>query len=164
MKGDCSHDTARTYRCYSYCCTKKREQQVQQIKKDEDEYNAALEAVLALRPRVSELIELANQVLESGLEFPKEGTCYRKFFSDGIRHKIGFMGNGIQPISYIGIYNGGACGPWDFYIDGAICFARHGKTKEVGKPNIHMLNKFQNGFPVFESEFLAWIDSFASNT
>lgn len=137
---------------------KKKEQEAQKKEKDNEKYNAALEAVLELRPRVAELIELANQVLESGLEFPKEGSCYRKFFSDGIRHKIGFMGHGMQPIRYIGIYNGGACGPWNFYINGSDGFAKHEKTKETGKPDIYTLNIFQKGFSTFEAEFLAWVD------
>ena len=137
---------------------RKKEQEAQKKEKDIEKYNAALEAVLALRPRVAELIELANQVLEAGLKFPKDGDRYRKFFSDGIRHKIGFMEHEKQPIRYIGIYNGGACGPWDFYIDGSAGFAEHEKTKERGKPDIYTLNKFQKDFSTFEAEFLAWVD------
>lgn len=142
---------------------KKKEQETQKKEKDIEKYNTALEAVLALRPRVAELIELANQVLDSGLEFPKEDAYYRRFFSDGIRHKIGFMGHGKQPIRYVGIYNGGANGPWDFYVDGSACFAEHEKTKETGKPDAYTLYKFQSGFPAFESEFLEWIDKLAND-
>lgn len=137
---------------------KKKAKEMQKKEEDNEKYNAALQAVLELRPRVAELIELANQVLESGLEFPKESDCYRKFFSDGIRHKIGFMGHGKQPICYIGIYNGGACGPWDFYIDRFASFVKHGKTEEIRTPDIYTLSEFQKGFSVFESEFLAWVD------
>ena len=91
--------------------------------------------------------------------------------AEGFYHYVGFMGRGrVNPITAVGIYNGGACGPYDFYaavgydqnsIDFYLLHEKNTTAEEEGpKPvkDTYMLEKFADQFPKFEHAFYAWIE------
>lgn len=71
------------------------------------------------------------------------------------------MRYGKGKCKYIGIYNGGYCGAWDFYTNGKETFLQHEKegVKKYYDIEINHLEKFLSEFDVFESTFYKWIDS-----
>ena len=86
--------------------------------------------------------------------------------ADGIYHKVGFihdrrfldsLDEKIQPIQFIGIEMGGACGEFNFLTDGVRVISES-ETKSQPVPVKH-LEKFLKEFPLFESALYAWIDA-----
>lgn len=130
-----------------------------------------LDKIEGFSHEIWELIELANACRAKGIKLPvgydgnydglkKYGYDYDAM-ADGIYHGVGFMENRIKGnIEYVGYYNGGACGPWDFYTDGVIAFCRHEKehnlTKEVSSKEC---KKFLTMFPRFRDAFYKWFDT-----
>ena len=124
-----------------------------------------------LTERISTLIVLANKCVEMGIKFPmssetnkygygKGGYSYN-FFADGIFHHVGFMGIEYKSkeIKYLGIYQGGACGKYDFYTNGKETFSLHEDTHLRSEAKIEHMEWFLKEFPVFEKAFYKWIDS-----
>lgn len=128
-------------------------------------YDLLIDKVRALKPRISELIETANECLEYGIEINKYAinrNCYSyvqgTFVSNGMYHRVGFILNSGH-ISYVGIINGGACGIYDFVTDGEkIAYVRQ-NSNDTRVPGIEDLEKFVNGFDEFEKQFYSYIDS-----
>ena len=127
-----------------------------------------LNKIFSLEERIHDLITLANECAKNGIKLPINtgkygyGTGYRdhNFYADGINHHVGFMGHGKGLCDYIGIYNGGFCGVWDFYTNGEEVFLKH-ETNGVIRYDVEInhLEKFLSDFDIFESAFYKWIDS-----
>lgn len=143
----------------------------------EEEDKAARAKVLKLNERVEGLLTVANKLREAGIALPERNTL-RQFgydydaVAEGFYHAVGFQHNTRIPkfdsrgklaeLVTIGFYNGGACGPWDF-------FYRPGAKPDVWLSNEHNrdyklnpssteYNKFLRQFPVFEEAFYKWLD------
>ncbi len=126
--------------------------------------------IYELKERIDDLIKLANYCIEKGVKIPEEegsfgvksGEKYgypHEFFAEGFYHHTGFMGRAKEPIKYLGIYNGGACGIYDFYTNGDETFSIHRKTKEITEAKIQDMKQFLSEFEQFESAFYNWIES-----
>lgn len=141
----------------------KRKKEERKLKQEKKEYDAALKSVMKLRPRVADLIELANQIFACGLEFPESkdlgdvSLCFYMNMTVPKKHKK-------QKISHVGMHRSSDYDSVDFLIDETTCFSIRTEKKKTKKekPNIHMLIRFSHDFPIFEEAFLSWIDSLAS--
>ena len=127
-----------------------------------------LNKISSLEERIHDLITLVNECAKIGIKLPANtekygyGTGYRShnFYADGIYHHVGFMGRKKEMCNYIGIYNGGFCGVWDFYTNGKEIFLKHEKDKSIRYDvEIYHLEKFLSEFDIFESAFYKWNDS-----
>lgn len=127
-----------------------------------------LNKISSLEERIHDLITLVNECVKNGINLPANtekygyGTGYRShnFYADGIYHHVGFMGRKKEMCNYIGIYNGGFCGTWDFYTNGKEIFLKHEKDKSIRYDvEIYHLESFLSEFDIFESAFYKWIDS-----
>jgi hypothetical protein len=127
-----------------------------------------LNKISSLEERIRDLITLVNECVKNGINLPANtgkygyGTGYRdhNFYADGINHHVGFMGHGKGLCDYIGIYNGGFCGVWDFYTNGEEVFLKHETNGFIRYDvEINHLQKFLSDFDIFESAFYKWIDS-----
>ncbi len=122
--------------------------------------------IKSLQDRIEALLIVINKCIELKVEIPdKYKTTYYgygnntvTFCADGFYHKVGFMGK-INPVKYIGFYNGGACGPWDFYTNGIETFNKHERTQEIREASLQDMKYFLNEFDIFEHAFYNWIDS-----
>lgn len=156
---------------------KNREEQRKKEEKQKRTLDEALDAVKKLAPRISMLLELANACKRAGIKFPTDTKKYGygeydgrrgyNFIADGIEHHVGFMErNGKEDFQYIGIYNGGYNGPYDFYVNqSGRCGQRpsaeySSNVTMVAADRIEYILKFLAEFDAFEAGFLNWIDSF----
>lgn len=149
-----------------------------QLSAEEKERFAVQEAtnkIKELSHEIWELIELANACRAKGIKLPGETAFYAELnkkalekygynygvWADGIYHGIGFMGKcSKETIQYVGYYNGGICGPWDFYTDGVVVFCKHEDEKNCMKePNSAECKKFLTMFPQFRDAFYKWFDT-----
>ena len=156
-------------------------------KKAEEEkakLDAAFQRCVALVDRIRNVIETANYIQDRGIRLP--GTDFKlgkygysgSIAAEGFYHYVGFMGHGrVKPITAVGIYNGGACGPYDFYATSWIdqqgeeagkekseyefeFYLIHENDKEkchIPVKDARMYEKFAEQFPKFEQAFYAWI-------
>lgn len=127
-----------------------------------------LNKISLLEERIHDLIALVNECDKNGIKLPVNtgkygyGTGYRdhNFYADGINHHVGFMSGGKGACDYIGIYNGGFCGIWDFYTNGKETFLKHEIDGTIRYDvEINHLESFLSDFDTFESAFYKWIDS-----
>lgn len=127
-----------------------------------------LNKISSLEERIHDLITLANECAKNGIKLPNNtgkygyGTGYRdhNFYADGINHHVGFMGHGKGLCDYIGIYNGGFCGVWDFYTNGKETLLKHEIDGTIRYDvEVNYLESFLSDFGIFESAFYKWIDS-----
>ena len=136
-------------------------------KEEEDlanETERLMEQIRELKPRIDDLIKLANYARRNGIEINyrdvrNEDYKHGTFVSNGWSHVVGFINE--NPIRYVGQVAGGAYGAWDFMTDGVEIFAR-GRCEDryiKGTPNVRQLRHFVKRFPVFEEEFYKYIDS-----
>lgn len=148
------------------------EEKRQKETEEETKYRQAMDTCQALLTRVSALIDTANYLLEHKIVLPdkrqmeKYGYAYTAW-AEGFYHGVGFMCfNRPQgwPITHVGIINGGACGVWDLYVNGADVFARHEKNGSVKDPDRRDLEYFAKHFPDFEAAFYGWCDDFCEVT
>lgn len=127
-----------------------------------------LNKISLLEERIHDLITLVNECTKNGINLPSDtreygyGTEYRShnFYADGIYHHVGFMGRRKEVCNYIGIYNGGFCGVWDFYTNGKEIFLKHEKDGSIRYDvEINHLESFLSDFDIFESAFYKWVSS-----
>lgn len=141
-------------------------------KKADDEKNKAAKAARRtasamaavqdpkFQERLRTMLDLANAAVKAGI--PIEG-----FFSDGIRHKTGFITPvKPNPIAACGIIMGGACGNTDLVVspgpDGIkgrvkdSCPARI--NDRLVDPVTAHIERFLAEWPEFEEGFLAYLD------
>lgn len=129
-------------------------------KKEEKEIKVATQVEVAIQNiremenRIQTIMQLANKCIEEDILIPES------YFSDGIDHKVGFMGhNGSKKIQYVGIYNGGYYGPYDFYTNGDEvfkCTREDDATYTLDDPKD--AEKFLAEFGAFETDFYVWLE------
>ena len=145
---------------------KERIQQELEDQKKLKEQNRLFEQILALGPQIEELIKLGNAVLHAG-KMPYVDSLYEEdnmdkvFIANGWSHRVGFMGRPNKQedtIYHVGFYSGGACGPWNLFVNQNEEFERHEDTKKMRIPSIEHMQKFINEFDDFEKRFYIWFD------
>lgn len=148
---------------------------------EQNKIENALNKIKELEPRIRALITLGNKCIEEKIQFPSSsettklgyGSGYNSydFCADGFYHHVGFMNckRGFwrrdefpfNEIEYLGIYNGGACGVYNFYTNGTKTFCKHERTGEIIEAKLEHMKKFLKEFDSFEAAFYKWIDSMA---
>lgn len=138
-----------------------------------------------LQPRIQKMILLANAMKENGIAFPdkdkmKKYGYFGSSIAEGFYHRIGFMGiyQGEaafreNPICFVGFYNGGACGPFNFFTDGndifelhegwdklakCSCASKNGLAAPFREATNGSMEKFLLNYSEFEASFLQWFD------
>ena len=115
-----------------------------------------------------ELIDVANACVENNINIDtyhkalirnddewEKGT----FVTNSISHKIGFVTQGKQKITYMGINAGGACGRWDFRTNGDCVVATDEDNSHITtKPSLSQCKEFLNEFDEFETAFYNYVD------
>ena len=134
-----------------------------------------LKKVEALEPRITKLIDTANDLLDNDYQsflkgFMSEGLAHHLgFVSEDLAHHFGFMrvsenGRTLR-IDSMGIVNGGACGGYDFHTTGKRHYmTEHHRSVPVLQPlkvfNIETMLKM---FGDFESRFYSELETFLAN-
>lgn len=139
----------------------------------------ALNRIKELTPRIKDLITLVNKCIDLGIDLPTPSETTKlgygngydgySFCAEGFYHHVGFMDckkgwwyreeNKYNKVEYLGIYNGGACGVYDFYTNGTKTFYKRERTGEIINPDLSDVKKFLKEFDLFEAAFYKWIDS-----
>ena len=157
-----------------------REQEQQEKEQQEkNDYVESMDKLVALSQRIKDILKVANECLKNGIQLPYPASDYgyhqddclytpkiSGFVSNGWSHWVGFMGRGIRNhYSYLGFYNGGACGSYDFYTNGDVPFEiSHNEDAENSnaqryKPQKKHIDHFVDRFNHFEECFYKWVDS-----
>lgn len=158
------------------------EEETEKLRRSAEKYTLM---IMQKRERIKNLIALFNQCVNCGIAKKEFEKAFRYgytdnyeigFCADGFYHYIGFMDNrydmeNLHNTEYIGIYNGGANGVYDFYTDGYYCFMKHEDSKIKGiymrgdlnntcrESYIWNARKFLRDFDSFEKAFYSFIDS-----
>lgn len=156
---------------------KAKNDKAEKFQKEQEEnakLSCALSEIKLLATRIQDIITIANKCIEENIPFPSNtkkfgyGDGGYNFLTDGIRHHVGFIGirchNGQpnQEVKYLGIKNGGCCGPYDFYTNGHVTFMQHEKeSHDIKAPTTIDIKDFMSEFDAFETAFYKWIDSMA---
>ena len=165
-------DSIKNYRqrCDEEKLNKEREKQNQMEK--------YIEQIKVLRPRIEELIEVANACLENGIEINKthmNDSYYDKwehgtFCTNCITHKIGFVwqyknNKFINKIETMGIDGGGANGEHYLRTDGSFVVSRVGRgyDDKCKEPDSYQLKRFIETFDDFETAFYKYVDKIVNN-
>lgn len=114
--------------------------------------------IKALTPRIKELIETANALIDSGYR-----EFVNNFCSEGWAHHIGLMyNNNTHHIDSMGKVNGGACGSFDFHTTGERIYMTDWYGSNQVKWGIKWANaeQFLEDFNDFESDFNTKLEEF----
>lgn len=139
-------------------------QEEEKKRAEEQRLHNARDQCIRLQRRCENIIDTANMILYSGLDLPKRAVLENYGYkydalAEGFYHGVGFMGRGLtKPITHVGVYAGGACGHWDFYIDGTRFFLMHDQSFVTKNPSAAQMERFAEEFPLFESAFYKWIE------
>ena len=132
-----------------------------------------IEQIQALKPRIEELISVANACLENGIEINKahrndsyyDKWEYGTFCTNCISHKIGFVwqykdNQFINKIETMGIDGGGANGEHYLRTDGDYVVSRVGRgyDDKCKEPSLYQLQRFVESFDDFETAFYMYVD------
>lgn len=141
---------------------------IEEAERKEKERLGYVARVKELNPKIKEILTVANKCVELGIQFPSASETRQygygeekwSFEADGFYHHVGFerTKKGKQ-ITFLKIENGGACGPYDFYVNESEMFLLHESTDTDKKPDITNMKKFLKEFDLFEAAFYKWIDS-----
>ena len=121
----------------------------------EAEQKAYMEQVKRLKdiqPRVQNILDAYNYAKEIGLaDLLKNKTIEPSwdFIASGFYHRVGIM----RKDDFMGIYAGGACGPWDFYVNGDNFYEEHEEKHTFRKPETRTIKKFCDDFEKYETAF-----------
>ena len=127
----------------------------------ENKYKDCIYNIKTLKPRIDDLIKLANYAKAKGINFNNKGWGSHEgydtgmFYTNSWSHLVGFVND--VPIIYLGINAGGACGSTSFRTNGEEVFG-YNDNKEIVKPLLGHMERFLNMFDTFESEFYAYIE------
>ena len=160
---------------------KKKKEKIEKEIENKKQSKYYKEQIRALEPRISKIIEIGNLCLENNIKIWND-VCEHKrydeniFETDGINHQLGFFLNHYKayPIyrcskyDYIGFYNGGICGDWDFVTNGKDIFEVHEQKDSLTRidnnatfrePTIYQMSKFLEQFNEFEEKFFNFINN-----
>ena len=125
-------------------------------------FYAALTKIKGLKPRIDDLIKLANYAKYNGIDFNKRGWGGHErydtgmFYTNSWSHLVGFVDK--DPITLLGIDAGGACGDVDFRTNGEHTFGLNRNTMAIVEPSLYHMENFIKKFDEFEREFYAYIE------
>lgn len=125
-------------------------------------FDTALAKIKELKPRIDDLIKLANYAKDNGIDFNKrgwgghEGYDTGMFYTNSWSHLVGFVNR--NPITLLGIDAGGACGDVDFRTNGEDTFGLNRNTMVIVEPSLYHMENFIKKFDEFEREFYAYIE------
>lgn len=125
-------------------------------------FDTALAKIKELKPRIDDLIKLANYAKDNGIDFNKrgwgghEGYDTGMFYTNSWSHLVGFVNR--DPITLLGIDAGGACGDVDFRTNGEHTFGLNRNTMAIIEPSLYRMENFIKKFDEFEREFYAYIE------
>lgn len=144
-----------------------REAEVREIQQLEDK-------IKLLKPNIENIIKVYRHAVKNGIKFNyncSTNTDVDKvhssgdFVADSFCHRLGlildgtFKKEGYYDIKdYLGIRGGGACGDYDFITNGDYSANKNRTTKHETVPTLSYLRRFVNEFPIFESDFYAYIE------
>ena len=126
----------------------------EEIEKKKREESEMINKIKHLKPRIQDLLSVANACLANGIEL-EHGSWnhnYDKgdFIADATTHKLGFIKNASSPICYIGITGGG----WSLYD-----LKTNGVELDAdGRDKFIALKRFLKDFDKFEKLFYAYVD------
>lgn len=125
-------------------------------------FDTALAKIKELKPRIDDLIKLANYAKDNGIDFNKrgwgghEGYNTGMFYTNSWSHLVGFVNRDL--ITLLGIDAGGACGDVDFRTNGGHTFGLNRNTMAIVEPSLYHMENFIKKFDEFEREFYAYIE------
>lgn len=147
------------------------------------EYERLAAEIAGLYDRVNDILDVVNACIANGVTVPfhKEyggnerygENAKSGFFADGIIHNVGFDRRQCcgesKKILRLSIENGGANGPYNFFVDGEDFYWRHEDREVRRREEIcrepkswkYDMEKFIKEFPLFEAAFYSWVDSLA---
>lgn len=143
--------------------TEKEMKKKRKIERERQEEMAMTKQIMSLKPRIEDLILVANSCLSKGIYigrpnplrgYPSRGYSTKDGYFLATGGRLGFDTDGKRPVYYL-----------------AVVIAKHdmlqtnGKMVELEGQKILLLKNFLNQFDNFESEFYAYVDKFiASNS
>ena len=125
-------------------------------------FDIALAKIKELKPRIDDLIKLANYAKGNGIDFNKRGWGGHEGYDTGMfctnswSHLVGFVNR--NPIKLLGIDAGGVCGDVDFRTNGEYTFGLNRNTMAIVEPSLYHMENFIKKFDEFEREFYAYIE------
>ena len=124
--------------------------------------------IAKLKPRIDELISVANACIENGIDIDSYRYSHSSsydtwekgtFVTNSISHRVGFVNPRQNKITQMGINAGGACGKWDFRTNGENTFsANEDDSTRTTEPLLHHCKEFLEKFDEFETEFYNYVD------
>lgn len=142
-----------------------KEKERQKEIENKNRFDIAFKQIEALKPRIDDLIKLANYAKDNGIDFNKkgwgghEGYDTGMFYTNSWSHLVGFVYK--NPITLLGINAGGACGNVDFRTDGKQIYGK--EESFITEPKLHHMERFIKDFDKFEREFYAYIEKVCKN-
>lgn len=146
--------------------TEKEMKKKRKIERERQEEMAMTKQIMSLKPRIEDLILVANSCLSKGIyigrpnphrSYPSRGygTKDGYFLADAVR--LGFDTDGRRSVYYLVIRGGGFGEHYKLKTDGEVV--------EIEGKKLSALKRFLNEFYEFEKEFYAYVDKFiASNS
>ena len=138
---------------------------------EEEKKGKLVECIKSLKPRIDNLILVANECIRNGLEIDAYGKTLSRykdtrengtFVTNGITHRLGFVKTQMSDsVTQLGIDGGGYCGKWDFRTDGENTYSISNNDYErsmSAEPTLIHLKQFVSDFPEFEADFYAYVD------
>ena len=147
---------------------KREEEKMTKEQELKQELDGCKTEIAKLKPRIDELISVANACIENGIDIDGYrrgfGRSYDTwgngtFVTNSISHKVGFVFTRQNKITLMGINAGGACGRWDFRTNGENTFsANEDDSTHTKEPLLHHCKEFLEKFDEFETAFYNYID------
>lgn len=155
---------------------RKREEEQHAKEKSLEEINILIDEIMKHENAMNTLIKNANELINNGFRwktsFDYHGFTEGNFYSDGIKHRLGFSNNKNDCISEISVIGGGAngnisiryCCEMDEDIQicnekGNACYQREEiiNNKGLTEKTIYHLKRFKDDLPLFERAFEDYI-------
>ena len=139
-----------------------KEKERQKEIETKNRFDTALAKIKELKPRIDDLIKLANYAKDNGIDFNKrewgghEGYDTGMFYTNSWSHLVGFVNR--NPITLLGIDAGGACGDIDFRTNGEHTFGLNRGNNTIVEPSLYHMENFIKKFDEFEREFYTYIE------
>lgn len=137
----------------NYASEKEMEEK-RETEKERQEEIAMIKNIKSLKPRIDDLLLVANSCLSKGISIESRKWGFMdyengNFEADAVTHHLGFSINRGKAIHYLEI-KGGGYDDYNLITDGYIV--------DVQGEKLYVLKKFLNKFDEFEKEFYAYVD------
>ena len=137
----------------NYAAEKEIEEK-RKIEKERQEEMAMIENIKSLKPRIDDLLLVANSCLSNGISIENHEWNYLNykhghFAADATTHHLGFSTHRGKAIHYLEI-RGGGYDDYNLITDGYIV--------DVQGEKLYVLKRFLNEFDEFEKEFYDYVD------